>query len=189
MLHPTQCFSRCTPHKLNKQGDNIQPWHTPFPVLHLKNKVKEVYQNCRRVYPQNFSVKKKIVDPSSARCGLQWLLWSSVEISHLGIQAFFSPPAAESSSSYQLSDESLFRDCLQLERDPRPHQCPVTRCEVSQGNQTAYVGVTDIHIANKTLRHPVTAPQWHLRIFKLWVFAQNSSFHPVTSNLKFSCFL
>ena len=24
---------RCSAYKLNKQGDNIQPWHTPFPIL------------------------------------------------------------------------------------------------------------------------------------------------------------
>ena len=32
-LHPAQHFAWCTLHKLNKQGDNIQPWHTPFPIL------------------------------------------------------------------------------------------------------------------------------------------------------------
>ena len=30
--HPPWKFSCCT-RKLNKQGDHIQPWHTPFPVL------------------------------------------------------------------------------------------------------------------------------------------------------------
>ena len=30
VLHPGQHFTWCT--KLNKQGDNIQPWCTPFPV-------------------------------------------------------------------------------------------------------------------------------------------------------------
>ena len=33
VLHPVQCFSWCTLHfKLNKQGDSIQPWRTPFPI-------------------------------------------------------------------------------------------------------------------------------------------------------------
>ena len=32
VLPPAQCFSWCTLHMLNKQGDNIQPWHTPFPI-------------------------------------------------------------------------------------------------------------------------------------------------------------
>ena len=32
MLHPVQHFSWCTLHMLNKQGDNIQPWRTPFPI-------------------------------------------------------------------------------------------------------------------------------------------------------------
>ena len=33
VLHPVQSFSWCTLHvNLNKQGDNIQPWHTPFPI-------------------------------------------------------------------------------------------------------------------------------------------------------------
>ena len=32
-LHPAQNFTWCTLHKLNKQGDNIQPWHTRFPNL------------------------------------------------------------------------------------------------------------------------------------------------------------
>ena len=33
-LHPVQRFSWCThsAYELNKQGDNIQPWHTPFPI-------------------------------------------------------------------------------------------------------------------------------------------------------------
>ena len=30
--HPAQPFSWCTLQKLSKQGDNIQLWHTPFPV-------------------------------------------------------------------------------------------------------------------------------------------------------------
>ena len=32
VLHPAHHFSRCILHKLNKQGDSIQPWHTPFPI-------------------------------------------------------------------------------------------------------------------------------------------------------------
>ena len=32
VLHPAQSFSWCTLHMLNKQGDNIQPWRTPFPI-------------------------------------------------------------------------------------------------------------------------------------------------------------
>ena len=34
VLHPAQHFTWCTLHinKLNKQGDNIQPWRTPFPI-------------------------------------------------------------------------------------------------------------------------------------------------------------
>ena len=34
MTHPARHFAWCTLHiyKLNKQGDNIQPWHTPFPI-------------------------------------------------------------------------------------------------------------------------------------------------------------
>ena len=31
VLPPAQRFSWCTLH-INKQGDNIQPWHTPFPI-------------------------------------------------------------------------------------------------------------------------------------------------------------
>ena len=31
VLHPAQHFAWCTP--LNKQGDNIQPWRTPLPIL------------------------------------------------------------------------------------------------------------------------------------------------------------
>ena len=30
VLHPAWHFTWCTLHKLNKQGDNIQPWCTPF---------------------------------------------------------------------------------------------------------------------------------------------------------------
>ena len=26
------CLMMCSAYKLNKQGDNIQPWHTPFPI-------------------------------------------------------------------------------------------------------------------------------------------------------------
>ena len=33
VLLPGQCFSWCTAYKLNKQGDNIQPWRTLFPVV------------------------------------------------------------------------------------------------------------------------------------------------------------
>ena len=33
MLHSAQHFAWCTAYKLNKQGDNIQPWLTPFPIL------------------------------------------------------------------------------------------------------------------------------------------------------------
>ena len=33
MLHPAQHFTWCTAYKLNKQGDNIQPWCTPFLIL------------------------------------------------------------------------------------------------------------------------------------------------------------
>ena len=32
VLHPSQHFSWCTLHMLSKQGDNIQPWCTPFPI-------------------------------------------------------------------------------------------------------------------------------------------------------------
>ena len=32
MLLPAQHFTWCTLYKLNKQGDNIQPWRTPFPI-------------------------------------------------------------------------------------------------------------------------------------------------------------
>ena len=32
VLHWGQHFTWCTLDKLNKQGDNIQPWHTPFPI-------------------------------------------------------------------------------------------------------------------------------------------------------------
>ena len=32
VLHRAWHVPWCTPHKLNKQGDNIQPWHTPFPI-------------------------------------------------------------------------------------------------------------------------------------------------------------
>ena len=32
VLYPAQHFTWCTLHMLNKQGDNIQPWRTPFPV-------------------------------------------------------------------------------------------------------------------------------------------------------------
>ena len=37
VLHPVQDFSWYTACKLNKQGDNIQPWHTPFPGVHLED--------------------------------------------------------------------------------------------------------------------------------------------------------
>ena len=30
--HPAWHFTWCTLHMLNKQGDNIQPWCTPFPI-------------------------------------------------------------------------------------------------------------------------------------------------------------
>ena len=33
MLHPSRHFTRYTLHMLNKQGDNIQPRVTPFPIL------------------------------------------------------------------------------------------------------------------------------------------------------------
>ena len=33
MLHPAQPFTWYTLYMLNKQGDNIQPWRTPFPIL------------------------------------------------------------------------------------------------------------------------------------------------------------
>ena len=33
MLHPAQHFWWCTLHKLNKQGDSIQPYCTLFPIL------------------------------------------------------------------------------------------------------------------------------------------------------------
>ena len=33
VLHAAQNFSCCTAYKLNNQDDNIQPWHTPFPIL------------------------------------------------------------------------------------------------------------------------------------------------------------
>ena len=32
MLHPAWHFAWCETYKLNKQGDNIQPWRTPFPI-------------------------------------------------------------------------------------------------------------------------------------------------------------
>ena len=32
MLHPAWHFHMISPYKLNKQGDNIQPWRTPFPI-------------------------------------------------------------------------------------------------------------------------------------------------------------
>ena len=32
VLHQAQGFSWCTLHMLNKQGDSIQPWCTPFPI-------------------------------------------------------------------------------------------------------------------------------------------------------------
>ena len=32
VLYPAQHFTWCTLHMLNKQGDNIQPWRTPFPI-------------------------------------------------------------------------------------------------------------------------------------------------------------
>ena len=32
VLHPAWHFVWCILWKLNKQGDNIQPWHTPFPI-------------------------------------------------------------------------------------------------------------------------------------------------------------
>ena len=35
VLHPTQHFTWCTLHMLNKQDDNIQPWHTAFPIWNL----------------------------------------------------------------------------------------------------------------------------------------------------------
>ena len=33
MVHPAWYFTWCTLYNLNKQGDNIQPWHTLFPIL------------------------------------------------------------------------------------------------------------------------------------------------------------
>ena len=33
VLHPAWYFTWCTLYNLNKQGDNIQPWHTLFPIL------------------------------------------------------------------------------------------------------------------------------------------------------------
>ena len=33
VFHPAQHFTWCTVYKLNKQGDAIQPWHTPFPIM------------------------------------------------------------------------------------------------------------------------------------------------------------
>ena len=32
VLLPAQHLSWCSAYKLNKQGDNIQPWRTPFPI-------------------------------------------------------------------------------------------------------------------------------------------------------------
>ena len=32
MLHPALHFTWCILHMLNKQGDNIQLWYTPFPI-------------------------------------------------------------------------------------------------------------------------------------------------------------
>ena len=32
VIYPAWPFTWCTPNKLNKQGNNIQPWHTPFPI-------------------------------------------------------------------------------------------------------------------------------------------------------------
>ena len=32
VLPPVQHFTWCTPYKLNKQGDSIQPWPAPFPI-------------------------------------------------------------------------------------------------------------------------------------------------------------
>ena len=32
MLHPAWHVTWCTLSKLNKPGNNIQPWHTPFPI-------------------------------------------------------------------------------------------------------------------------------------------------------------
>ena len=32
VLHPAQHFSWFTQYRLNKEGDNIQPWHTPIPI-------------------------------------------------------------------------------------------------------------------------------------------------------------
>ena len=34
MLHPAQPFTWYTLYMFNKQGDNIQPWNTPFPILY-----------------------------------------------------------------------------------------------------------------------------------------------------------
>ena len=33
LVHPDWHFTWCTLHMLNKQGNNIQPWYTPFPIL------------------------------------------------------------------------------------------------------------------------------------------------------------
>ena len=33
VLHPAWHFTMYSAFKLNKQGDNIQPWHIPFPIL------------------------------------------------------------------------------------------------------------------------------------------------------------
>ena len=33
VIYPAQHFTWCFAYKLKKQGDNIQPWQTPFPIL------------------------------------------------------------------------------------------------------------------------------------------------------------
>ena len=40
VLHPVQCFSWCT---LHKQGDNTQPWHTPFSIWKRSEWVSEFF--------------------------------------------------------------------------------------------------------------------------------------------------
>ena len=46
MLHPARHFTWCTLHMLNKQGDNIQLWHTPFPILNQSIVPCSVLTNC-----------------------------------------------------------------------------------------------------------------------------------------------
>ena len=35
VLHPAWLFMMYSAYKLNKQGDNTQPWHTPIPIWNL----------------------------------------------------------------------------------------------------------------------------------------------------------